>query len=635
MSLQTLFGGLKLLKQTKTHVPFTNTNISSVLLRTRSYTSLNASKFALLFPNSRNSNFGSTQTLFRFNNIRNYVMRRSIERRVYNQEEEELIEEEEPIEAEIESDNVSQEEYVPARFDDITSISPKTQKALREEFRYATMSKVQDAVLSQSPIECDLFVKAKTGTGKTLAFLIPAIDTMLRLNPKNDGKTVQIMILSPTRELAQQIAAEAERLTRFYDFRVHCLVGGEKRDIQIRKLMQHRADIVVGTPGRVEDLLQSLPHFKRQCREVKTLILDEADQLLDMGFRDAIERIIAYYPRDRQTFLFSATVSPQIRQISKFALKPDYTFIDTVDPNDVNTNTHIKQSYSIVPYDSQPHVIRKVMNEHRKAHKNGKIIMFLPTRTGTILYSSYLRSLGDMEVFELHSGKNQDVRTRVSNKFRNVKSDAILVTSDVSARGVDYPGVTLVLQVGAPSSREQYIHRLGRTGRAGKEGEGILLLAPFEKGFMRNIEDLPLQPVEGITEDQDKIMDRRVEDAIQRLDMFEVRTACMSALGYYTGKLSTHFIRKDDLIDSIMDLGRSFGTEVRISPAALSRIGINPGGRGGGRPGGGGKFGDRAPSRFGDRKSFGRFDDNSRPPRNSFDRNNRFSQRESRDRYKY
>ncbi|CAG8688465.1 198_t:CDS:2, partial [Scutellospora calospora] len=141
--------------------------------------------------------------------------------------------------------NVAKEEYVPARFDEITEILPKTQRALREEFRYVTMSKVQDAVLSQAPIEGDLFVKAKTGTGKTLAFLIPAIETMNRKSKNNDGRMVSIMILSPTRELAQQIATEAERLTRFYNYKVHCLVGGEKRDIQIRKLTRYRADIVV------------------------------------------------------------------------------------------------------------------------------------------------------------------------------------------------------------------------------------------------------------------------------------------------------------------------------------------------------------------------------------------------------
>ncbi|CAG8706513.1 7480_t:CDS:2, partial [Acaulospora morrowiae] len=476
--------------------------------------------------------------------------------------------------------------------------------------------------------------------------------TMLRnSHPNNDGRMVSIMILSPTRELAQQIAAEAERLTRFYEYRVHCLVGGEKKDVQIRKLMRHRVDIIVGTPGRVEDLLESIPHFRRQCGEIKTLILDEADQLLDMGFREDIERIINYYPKERQTFLFSATVSSQIRQIAKFALKPDYTFIDTVDPNDVNTNHQIEQLYSITPYDNQLPVMRKIINDHRKLHRNGKIMMFLPTRMATMLYADLIRNLDEMDIFELHSGKNQEMRTKISNRFRNSRRESILVTSDVSARGVDYPGVTMVLQVGAPSSREQYIHRIGRTGRAGKEGTGVLLLSPFERGFMRHIEDLPLKPIEGIDNDMRGDNDPRIRRAIEMLDVSGIKSACMAALGYYSGKLSTHFIRKDDLVDSIQDMARSFGSEVRINPSMLSRAGIKERGpRGGTRAGGFGgrghsRYDDREPSRFGDRRSYDRFNDyDSRTPGrfNDFERpgrsrsnNSGFPHHESRDRYRY
>ncbi|CAG8797126.1 20867_t:CDS:2, partial [Cetraspora pellucida] len=504
------------------------------------------------------------------------------------------------------------------RFDEITAILPRTQRSLREEFKYITMSKVQHAVLSQAPIEGDLFVKAKTGTGKTLAFLIPAIETMHRKShPKNnDGRMVSVMILSPTRELAQQIATEAERLTRFYDYKVHCLVGGERRDAQIKRLMRHRVDIVVGTPGRVEDLLSSLPHFNRQCMEIKTLILDEADQLLDMGFREDIERIIQYYPKDRQTFLFSATVSPQIRQIAKFALKSDYTFIDTVDPNDVNTNIQVKQTYAIIPYHIHLVAIRKIINDHMKQHKNGKIMMFLPTKMSTILYADFLRCIGDVEVFELHSGKSQEQRTKVSNRFRQSRHDAILVTSDVSARGVDYPGVTLVVQVGAPSSRDQYIHRLGRTGRAGKEGEGILLLAPFEKGFINCIDNLPIKRIEGIDSDLEKSTDSVVVKAIEMLDSSVVKNS---------GKLTSYFIRKDDLLDSVYELGKAFGTEPNISPGLLSRIGF------------GNNNGSKGKS-WGGRSFIGHDDRNRNYGRDRFsDRRpfDRFNERESRNRYKY
>ncbi|CAG8650088.1 4940_t:CDS:2, partial [Funneliformis caledonium] len=308
-----------------------------------------------------------------------------------------------------------------------------------------------------------------------------------------------------------------------------------------------------------------------QCRGVKTLILDEADQLLDMGFREDIQNIVEFFPKERQTFLFSATVSSQIRQIAKMSLKPDYTFIDTVDPNDVNTNLQVKQSYIITPYDSHLNVIRNVMKEHKKSHKNGKIIMFLSTRMGTMLYAEFLRNLGDIEVYELHSGLSQNQRSRVSERFRKSRNSAVLVTSDVSARGVDYPGVTMVLQVGAPSSREQYIHRLGRTGRAGREGEGVLVLAPFEKGFTKLIHNLPVKEVDGrsyILKD-----DGMIERALEELDYDQIRSASAAFLGYYSGKTST-YLRKDNLLPAVNEFSKSFGQDVQLSSSFLDKFGI-------------------------------------------------------------
>ena len=250
-----------------------------------------------------------------------------------------------------------------------------------------------------------------------------------------------------------------------------------------------------------------------------------------MGFRDDIEEIVDFFPRDRQTFLFSATVSKQIRDIARRSLKPDHTFIDTVDPNDVNTNLQVKQSYVISPYKSHLATVRNVLREHKKLNRKGKVIMFLPTRMGTMLYADFLRNLGDMETFELHSGLSQSQRTRVSNRFRRSKQNAVLVTSDVSARGVDYPGVTMVLQIGVPSTREQYIHRLGRTGRAGKEGEGMIILAPFEKSFTKHVNDLPINEVdvETYTDMED---DGRIRRAIEGLDIDQIENSCTAFLGY-------------------------------------------------------------------------------------------------------
>ncbi|CAG8534543.1 1456_t:CDS:2 [Ambispora gerdemannii] len=490
---------------------------------------------------------------------------------------------------------VDSSEYVPVRFDSITAISPLTQKALKQEFGYETMSKVQDAVLSQSPIRGDLFVKAKTGTGKTLAFLIPAFETALQhLDPNDRTRHVSIFVISPTRELAQQIAQEAKRLSRFHPFEVHTLVGGEPKGRQMHGLMQRRVDVVVGTPGRLTDLLQSMPDFRNQCSGMKTLILDEADQLLEMGFRQDIENLMRYFPRDRQTFLFSATISPEIRKVASFALRKDYTFIDTVDPNDVNTNLQVKQSYAITPWEIHLKTIRNIVLDHRRSHPEGKIMMFLPTRKGTELYAEIFRITGDIEVFELQSGLNQQQRTRISDRFRKLSSDAMLVTSDVSARGVDYPGVTLVLQVGAASSREQYIHRLGRTGRAGREGEGVLVLAPFEKNFTNTIKDLPIKPLQVPEIKQDN----RIQRAVETIDIEMVNDAFKAFLGYYMARADLLKIRKDSLLELGMEFCGAFGvTEMPRLPAKMTQsLGL---GRSSLR--GGGAFAPRSLGGFGGR----------------------------------
>lgn len=429
----------------------------------------------------------------------------------------------------------------PKNFDEIVGLNPLTQQALDKVFKYKQMSKVQDAVLSRLPLEKDIFVKAKTGTGKTLAFLIPALESSFGNQSFRDIKKsvgTAILIVSPTRELAQQIAEEARKLTKFYPLNVHCLVGGESKRKQMRDLDRMRADIVVGTPGRLIDMLRSVRHFKRSCESIKTLILDEADQLLDMGFKDEIQDILREIPEQRQTLLFSATLTPQIRQnIVQFALSEDHDLLDTVDPNEVNTNLQVKQNYYVAPFADQAAVISNIIS-NRETALQGKTMVFLPTTRMTEMYAEVFRELlgpkRAKDIYELHSKKSQMQRTKISDRFRAARPGSVLFTSDVSARGVDYPGVTLVVQIGVPSSREQYIHRLGRTGRAGKDGEGVIVLAPFEEAFIRNeVSDLPLvkQNAKDILAEENDAREI-IHEAAARLPQNFVEDAYMSFLGY-------------------------------------------------------------------------------------------------------
>lgn len=423
-------------------------------------------------------------------------------------------------------------------FDQIKAINPLTQRSLEKIFKYKEMSVVQAAVLSRLPNENDMFVKAKTGTGKTLAFLVAALETSVAGKSKNDLQHCEgtsILVVSPTRELAYQIAEEAKKLTKFYPFGVHCLVGGDSKRRQIMNLERGRCDIVVATPGRLNDMLSTVRHLKRACENLKVLVLDEADQLLDMGFKQELQRILDHLPEKRQTMLYSATISKEIRNnLGNFALSPQHDIIDTVGKDEVNTHMHVKQSALVAPYEDQLQLIQNLLETH-KASNSGKVIVFLPTTKQTILYSQLLKYLLPKRVIhEIHSRKTQDQRTRIANRFRKSK-DGILVTSDVSARGVDYPGVSLVVQVGVPSTREQYIHRLGRTGRAGREGEGVIVIAPFEKEFLsKDIADLPVEKLEPAPLEEEKVAvnERAINYAIQAMDDEMIREVYTGYLGY-------------------------------------------------------------------------------------------------------
>jgi len=228
-----------------------------------------------------------------------------------------------------------------------------------------------------------------------------------------------------------------------------------------------------------------------------------------MGFMPDITNLLKYLPPspERQTFLFSATLSPAIRKIASESLSSNYKYINCVSDDAPPTHAHIPQYHTVLPAAGEQfsHILRLLAHDQLTNPKKSKTIVFLPTTKFTALFADFLRvarkdSLpagNHTSVYELHSQKSQDSRTRASNAFRSDKMGAsVLVTSDVSARGVDYPGVTRVIQVGVPKSGEVYVHRVGRTGRAGTEGRGDLVILPFERKFLSTqMKHLPLKPL--------------------------------------------------------------------------------------------------------------------------------------------
>jgi len=432
----------------------------------------------------------------------------------------------------------------------------------------------------------DLLVKAKTGTGKTIAFLIPAIDARLHTmdefaaRPNENGevptlaiqgnirreaarKRVGALVISPTRELATQIANEALKLQTWYkEMQVQLLVGGANRSQQLKdwKSMRNgRKDIVVATPGRLNDLL-SEPEVRDAIANTDMLILDEADTLLEMGFAKDLEKIVDHLPKNRQTFLFSATVSRAIEKVARAFLKPNHTLIDCVPKNESNVHLHIPQYATVLKSSSEQlsHIARLIAQD-QLTNPDSKVIVFLPTTKQTMLYATFIRELADAlprgaSVHEIHSRLDQDRRSRAAERFRRDKRASVLITSDVSARGVDYPGVTRVIQVGMPHNTDQYVHRVGRTGRgSSKHGRGDIVLLPFEGSFVEELANanVPFQelPAEALRAEVEQLasqepraservatIDSKASEIAPLLDPEAIREVFTSLIGYYLSK---------------------------------------------------------------------------------------------------
>lgn len=415
------------------------------------------------------------------------------------------------------------------RFDNF-KVSPLTLKALHEVAGFDTMTAVQNETLPVILKGKDVLAKAKTGTGKTVAFLVPAIEAILR----DDGSRrnpINVLVISPTRELATQIATEAKMLTTFHrNLGTQIVIGGTNMGTETKKLEKNPCQILVGTPGRMLDHIQSNADLRKRLQDLKVLILDEADQLLDMGFRKSLLGILGALPKDRQTLLFSATVPDQVQNICKIAMKNDYKYIDTVGEVDEETHVQVKQDYLIVPLENQLAVIYALLKQHAAEEPNFKVLVFCTTARVTALLAELYKKLG-LNTLEIHSRKSQAFRTKVSDDFRKHTGGVIMFTSDVSARGVDYPDVTLVLQVGTPSGREQYIHRLGRTGRAGKEGRGLLVLTPWEEVFLRSLKDITITQAMDVPISSD--IEAKVNKALTYVGEDAKSKGYQAWLGYY------------------------------------------------------------------------------------------------------
>lgn len=380
-----------------------------------------------------------------------------------------------------------------------SSIQSTLIETITQDLKFDHMMPVQSATLHEllPPKRSDCLVQAKTGTGKTVAFLLPALQTLIesgRLATKGGG--ISLLVISPTRELAMQIAKEATNLLqRMRKYRVSIAIGGTNKTSEEKQILAG-CDVLIATPGRLIDHLSN-ENIRYSLRALDTLVLDEADRLLDMGFKRDLSEIVRQLPdklkTKRQGMLFSATIAPHVEQVANLVLSPGYKFISTIPEGEANTHQRVPQLLVKVPTfsDVVPAMVNAIREEATQ-HTNFKAIVFAPTAALAGLYGHILSSLSGSlpPVMTLHSRITQSRRTKTTNEYRDASS-AILCATDVVARGMDFPGVTTVFQVGIPADKESYIHRLGRTARAGAEGRGIFIVAEAETWFPRwNLKDI-------------------------------------------------------------------------------------------------------------------------------------------------
>ena len=348
------------------------------------------------------------------------------------------------------------------------------EKILRvvSEMGFEYMSPIQKAAIPVMLEGKDIIGQAQTGTGKTAAFGIPLLQ---QVDPAN--KHLQAVVLCPTRELAMQAADDIRDFAKYmFGIKVLAVYGGQ--DIsRLIKALSAGVQIVVGTPGRVMD------HMRRhtmKMKDVKVLVLDEADEMLDMGFRDDIETILQGMPEERQTALFSATMPEAILQITKKYQKEDAEYIKMT-PKEI-TVAAIEQSYYRVPQKSKEEVLVRLMDYYNPSRS----LIFCNTKRMVDQLAESLKGKG-YQADGLHGDLSQNQRDTVMNLFRSGRIN-ILIATDVAARGIDVSGVEAVFNFDIPEDIEYYVHRIGRTGRAGRSGQSFTLVGGREMYKLREIE---------------------------------------------------------------------------------------------------------------------------------------------------
>jgi len=364
-------------------------------------------------------------------------------------------------------------------------LAPALLRALSEN-NYTTPTPIQAEAIPLALAGHDVLGGAQTGTGKTAAFGLPLLNRLAKQTPPNGPRKPRALILTPTRELAMQVTDSLRAYAKHLRLNITAIYGGAGMQPQVDNL-RRGVDVLVACPGR---LIDHLDRGTARLDNVEVLVLDEADRMLDMGFLPAIKRVLGKLPAQRQTLLFSATFEAQIKALALEFMR---------DPRQVQIAAQNTIADTIVhrahPIDASRK--RELLTEILSKRHTDQVLVFGKTKHGCNRLAEQLEASG-LKVVAIHGNKSQAQRTKALIQFKTGKA-RVLVATDVAARGLDIPNLPLVINYDLPMVAEDYVHRIGRTGRNGASGEALSLVAPEEGGLLRQVQNMLKTSIELVT----------------------------------------------------------------------------------------------------------------------------------------
>ncbi|KAG6866806.1 ATP-dependent RNA helicase [Blastosporella zonata] len=454
-------------------------------------------------------------------------------------------------------------------------LSEQTTRAL-ESMGLSTMTQIQAKSIPLLLAGKDVLGAARTGSGKTLAFLIPAVELLHRLKFKPMNGT-GIIIITPTRELALQIFGVAKDLMANHSQTFGIVMGGANRRAEADKLVKG-VNLLVATPGRLLDHLQ-VRNSVRQIdinaqileqdtkgfvyRNLKALIIDEADRILEVGFEEEMKKIIKILPNEnRQSMLFSATQTTKVTDLARISLRPGPVHVDVDKEETTSTVTTLSQGYVVCPSERRFLLLFTFLKKTCLGKDSKKKVIVFFSSCNSVKYHAELLNYIDVPVLDLHGKQKQQKRTNTFFEFINAPS-GILLCTDVAARGLDIPKVDWIVQYDPPDDPRDYIHRVGRTARAGKVGKSLLFLLESELGFLRYLKQAKV-PLNEFSFPADRIAN--IQSQLERLlqKNFFLHQSAKDGFRSYLQSYASYSLKKIFDVNQLdlAKVGKAFGFSV-------------------------------------------------------------------------